>query len=342
MVRSFDEWFLACASDEKHPAQHVVSLTLPDEFKHLNHSEESIMAFDLALQNQICTALDISADNVRVMCHQRGNVKTQVLLSDACRHDGVFLSAKRLSNELTKVCTQKNGPFASCGLKLAACAGETLGKISKNVADMVHAAIQDQQELLTMELTKMETRCCNALNNIETELQQQLLLNQHLERQLQELQTEREVLETTNKELTKELNAARSGVALDNIKLLTVELDRDYDAWDHSDSQMLESNLAESADLARQDVKVLELQNGSVIASTIVIAKDWSAVSSKLEASIKDDSGSLKAMGVVGCAGLMGGIIGKTPQCACMKELKELKILNTCTLFELHTSRDNA
>ena len=99
MVRSFDEWFLACASDEKNPAQHVVSLTLPDEFKHLNHSEESIMAFDLALQNQICTALDISADNVRVMCHQRGNVKTQVLLSDACRHDGVFLSAKRLSNE---------------------------------------------------------------------------------------------------------------------------------------------------------------------------------------------------------------------------------------------------
>ena len=108
-----------------------------------------------------------------------------------------------------------------------------------------------------------------------------------------------QVLEETNKDLTKELNAARSGVALDNFKLLTVELDRDYDAWDHSDSQMLESNLAESADLARGNVKVLELQNGSVIASTIVIAKDWSTVSSKLEASIKDDSGSLKSMGVV-------------------------------------------
>jgi len=107
-----------------------------------------------------------------------------------------------------------------------------------------------------------------------------------------------QVLEETNKDLTKELNAARSGVALDNFKLLTVDLDRDYDARS-SDSQLLESNLVESADPPRGDVKVLELQNGSVIASTIVIAKDWSTVSSKLEASIKDDSGSLKSMGVV-------------------------------------------
>ena len=74
---------------------------------------------------------------------------------------------------------------------------------------MVHAAIQDEQELLTRKLTNMEARCCNALNNIDMELQQQLLLNQHLEKQLQELQTEREVLEATNKRAVSVRSCAR-------------------------------------------------------------------------------------------------------------------------------------
>jgi hypothetical protein len=53
---------------------------------------------------------------------------------------------------------------------------------------------------------------------------------------------------------------------------------------------------------------VLNSQRGSVIASTVIMAPDWSTASQNLSRALMDESGPLKDMGVVGCAGLQGGI----------------------------------
>ena len=55
-------------------------------------------------------------------------------------------------------------------------------------------------------------------------------------------------------------------------------------------------------------------QRGSVIASTVIMARDWSAVCANLETSLLDQAGPLLDMGVVGCAGLLRGVVGKPPQ----------------------------
>jgi hypothetical protein len=67
----------------------------------------------------------------------------------------------------------------------------------------------DLRQLNNFELELLSA--AETVQNIQSELTLQKDLNQHLEEQLQELQTEREVLEEANDGLTKELNAARSG-----------------------------------------------------------------------------------------------------------------------------------
>ena len=71
--------------------------------------------------------------------------------------------------------------------------------------------------------------------------------------------------------------------------------------------------MAKMAGVAKEHVKILDCQRGSVIASTVIMAPDWSATSKKLETSLMDESGPLKHMGVVGCAGLLGGVVGMPP-----------------------------
>jgi hypothetical protein len=44
------------------------------------------------------------------------------------------------------------------------------------------------------------------------------------------------------------------------------------------------------------------------------MARDWSAVCANLETSLLDQAGPLLDMGVVGCAGLLRGVVGKPPQ----------------------------
>jgi hypothetical protein len=101
---------------------------------------------------------------------------------------------------------------------------------------------------------------------------------------------------------------------MDNLRMITLSLDRDFDAWKPEDSQSLADTVAESAGVAKEHVKILDCQRGSVIASTVILAPDWVAVAEKLKTSLMDESGSLKDMGVVGCAGLIGGVVGKPPQ----------------------------
>jgi hypothetical protein len=101
---------------------------------------------------------------------------------------------------------------------------------------------------------------------------------------------------------------------MDDLRMITLNLDRDFDAWKPEDSQSLADTLAESAGVAKEHVKILDCQRGSVIASTIILAADWVVVAEKLKTSLMDESGSLKNMGVVGCAGLMGCVVGKPPR----------------------------
>jgi hypothetical protein len=104
------------------------------------------------------------------------------------------------------------------------------------------------------------------------------------------------------------------GNELDNLKLLTIVLDRDFNEWGNADSESLADILAESAGVSKKKIKILDLQRGSVVASTVIIAHDWGVVSAKLEAAIQDDRSPLKAMGVVGVSGLSGSTVGKALQ----------------------------
>jgi hypothetical protein len=75
----------------------------------------------------------------------------------------------------------------------------------------------------------------------------------------------------------------------------------------------LADTVAKMAGVAKEHVKILDCQRGSVIASTVIMAPDWNAASAKLKTSLMDESGPFKDMGVVGCAGLLGGVVGKSP-----------------------------
>ena len=100
---------------------------------------------------------------------------------------------------------------------------------------------------------------------------------------------------------------------MDNLKMLTLNLDRDYDAWQDADSDDLAGMVATAAGLGRGNVKIVDLQRGSVIASTVLFAPDWAAVCAQLEAALMDDGGPLKSKGVVGCVGLASGALGLPP-----------------------------
>jgi len=100
---------------------------------------------------------------------------------------------------------------------------------------------------------------------------------------------------------------------IDNLRMITLNLDRDFDAWKPVDAQSLAEIVAKSAGVAKEHVKILDCQRGSVIASTVIMASDWSTASANLKTWLVDESGPLKDMGVVGCVGLPGGVVGKAP-----------------------------
>jgi hypothetical protein len=82
------------------------------------------------------------------------------------------------------------------------------------------------------------------------------------------------------------------------------------------DAQSLANTVARTAGVAKEHVKILDCQRGSVIALTVILATDWSAASTQLQASLMHESGPFKDMGVVGCVGLLGGVVGTPPQTA--------------------------
>jgi len=110
------------------------------------------------------------------------------------------------------------------------------------------------------------------------------------------------------------LSAVSVEKLMDNLQMITLNLDRDFDKWKPEDARSLADSVAESAGVAKEHVKILNCQRGSVIASTVIMAPDWVAVAAKIKTSLIDESGSLKTMGVVGCAGLMGDVVGKPPR----------------------------
>jgi len=92
------------------------------------------------------------------LCHERGSVKAQVVLSDELMADGFQgRDARTLARDLEKVCTDPEGVFATCGLKLPAASVEMQGFISKGVADTVQASITEQRLQKTALKAEIET-----------------------------------------------------------------------------------------------------------------------------------------------------------------------------------------
>ena len=162
---------------------------------------------------------------------------------------------------------------------------------------------------------EQEDECKEALHKARVE-------NNGLEDQTNSYKAEikelRSTVMTAEAALVNQIAMASSAISveklMDNLQMITLNLDRDFDAWKPEDARSLADTVAESAGVAKEHVKILDFQRGSVIASTVIMAPDWAAVAAKIQTSLMDDSGSLKDMGVVGCVGLMGGVVGKPPR----------------------------
>ena len=163
LVHAFEGWRDQTSAKADNPTLQCVSLTMPMDFDSITGSEELRQNFDEFLGSQICAALSIDPEMVQVLCHERGSVKTEVVLSDELCHERgsvkaqVVLSdelmgdgfqgrdARTLARDLEKVCTDPEGVFATCGLKLPASSVEMQGFISKAVANTVQASITEQR-----------------------------------------------------------------------------------------------------------------------------------------------------------------------------------------------------
>ena len=139
-----------------------------------------------------------------------------------------------------------------------------------------------------------------ALSDVQAELQQALASNQKLQEMLK-------------KAFAMAASAASVEQVMDNLRMITLNLDRNFDTWKPGDAESLADTLARSAGVAKEQVKILECQRGSVIASTIIMAPDWIAISAKLKATLMDEFGPFNDMGIVGCVGFLGGVVGKPP-----------------------------
>jgi hypothetical protein len=163
LVHAFEGWRDQTSAQADNPTLQCVSLTMAMDLGSITGSEELRHNFDEFLESQICAALSIDPEMVRVLCHERGSVKGQVVLSDELCHERgsvkaqVVLSdelmgdgfqgrdARTLARDLEKVCTDPEGVFASCGLKLPASSFEMQGFISNAVANTIQASITEQR-----------------------------------------------------------------------------------------------------------------------------------------------------------------------------------------------------
>jgi hypothetical protein len=143
-----------------------------------------------------------------------------------------------------------------------------------------------------------------ALSDVQAKLHQALASNQKLQEVLKKAES-----------AASEMVASAVSVeqVMDNLRMITLNLDRDFDTWKQEDAKSLADTVARSLGIAKEHVKILDCQRGSVITSTVIMAPDWRAASAQLKTLLMDESGPFKDMGVVGCAGLPGGVVGKPP-----------------------------
>jgi len=131
---------------ETNPIRQSVSLTMPVDFNSIAGSEEAQQSFDESLKTQISTTLGIAPGMVQVLCHQRGSVKAEVVLSDVLPEDGSpARSAARLARDLAKACVDDKSVFAATGLKVCASSAEVHGPISHAVLSAVQSSISEQR-----------------------------------------------------------------------------------------------------------------------------------------------------------------------------------------------------
>ena len=114
--------------------------------------------------------------------------------------------------------------------------------------------------------------------------------------------------------------AAATKAVMDNLHMLTLTLERDFEDWRDDDSNTLAKIVSESSGLPQENVKILGSQRGSVIAYAVILTSDWSSVYSKVEAAICDQAGPLTEIGVVGSAELPPCAIGANEE---MERLRE-------------------
>ena len=114
--------------------------------------------------------------------------------------------------------------------------------------------------------------------------------------------------------------AAATKAVMDNLHMLTLTLERDFEDWRDDDSNTLAKIVSESSGLPQANVKILGSQRGSVIAYAVILTSDWSSVYSKVEAAICDQAGPLTEIGVVGSAELPPCAIGANEE---MERLRE-------------------
>ena len=130
---------------------HCVALTLSADYDELMACEESTLRFELALKHQVCSVLGLQPDSVALLCHQRGSVKTQVVLLQGSLHDGSSSkSVQQLAYDLAQAAVDVKSVFSSSGLKICAASAEVTGPISPAVLAAVQSSLAEQRVRFTI------------------------------------------------------------------------------------------------------------------------------------------------------------------------------------------------
>ena len=114
--------------------------------------------------------------------------------------------------------------------------------------------------------------------------------------------------------------AAATKAVMDNLHMLTLTLERDFEDWRDDDSNALAKIVSESSGLPQENVKILGSQRGSVIAYAVMLTSDWSSACRKVEAAICDQSSPLTQIGVVGSAEFPSCTIGANEETKMLRE----------------------
>eukprot|EP00961_Rhodomonas_salina_P262513 3547700-Rhodomonas_salina.1 len=143
---------------------------------------DQLAAFNMLLKEDVCTSLAIGQTSVDVMCHQRGSVIAEVVISGWGGKDGqASRSAQALAEELVEQVNGKGGKFKKRPLGRLALNAEVHGYIEGPVCDAVMVSLSQTLELHHDDRKSRELQHESAVDELKQQLEDHASAKDHVE-----------------------------------------------------------------------------------------------------------------------------------------------------------------